>query len=128
MDEAATLEALANTLTLLTENPYDLSLHVQHVRLARESGMEDQVEAALDMIVTYWAAGDEVWLPIIDAKIRSTDLETAEGVQTVVELFEKAEVDYLCTHLHCFPTKQIIKLQITLGQRSLCSNDTWSLF
>lgn len=96
MDEAAALEALANTLTLLTENPYDLSLHIQHVRLARETGMEDQVEAALDMLVTYWAAGEDVWIPYIDSRLKTADLESVEGLQSVLELFEKAEADYLC--------------------------------
>ena len=38
-DEANALEALANTLTLLTENPYDISLHAQNVRLARATEM-----------------------------------------------------------------------------------------
>lgn len=58
MDEADALEALANAVTALTNNPYDITLHAQHVRLARETGMDDQLEAALDMVTTFWAAGD----------------------------------------------------------------------
>ncbi|KAI0795287.1 hypothetical protein BC629DRAFT_315116 [Irpex lacteus] len=99
MDEVAALEALANNLALITENPYDLSLHIQNVRLGRETGMEDQAEAALDMVITYWAAGEEVWTPLIDLRIKASDLESAEGIQSVLELFEKAEEDYLSINI-----------------------------
>ena len=102
MDEADSLEALANTLTLLTDNPYDISLHSQHVRLAREAGMEDQLEAAFDMITTFWAAGDYVWLPLLDLKIKTADLDTAEGLKSVLELFERAEGDYLCEYSEAY--------------------------
>ncbi|KAI0338891.1 hypothetical protein BDW22DRAFT_1409299 [Trametopsis cervina] len=95
MDEIAALEALANNLALITDNPYDLSLHIQNVRLGRDTGMDDQVEAALDMVVTYWASGEEVWLPLIDMKLKSVDLDSAEGLEAVLELFERAESDYM---------------------------------
>ncbi|KAI0084788.1 hypothetical protein BDY19DRAFT_1077256 [Irpex rosettiformis] len=95
MDEVAALEALANNLSLITENPYDLSLHIQNVRLERETGMEDQEEAVLDMLVTYWAAGEQVWMPLIDLRVKNSNLESPEGLQSVLELFEKAEADYL---------------------------------
>ena len=109
--EVAALEALANNLSLITENPYDLSLHIQNVRLGRETGMEDQLEAVLDMVVSYWAAGEEVWMPLIDLKIKNSSLDSAEGLQSVLELFEKAESDYLCAYLNivteaCTSTKQ----------------------
>lgn len=96
MDEADALEALANTLTLLTDNPYDISLHAQNVRLARETGMEDQLEAALDMVKTFWAAGDYVWLPLVELTMKSADLQKMEGVKEILHLFERAEEDYLC--------------------------------
>lgn len=96
MDEADALEALANAVTALTNNPYDITLHAQHVRLARETGMDDQLEAALDMVTTFWAAGDYVWLPLLDLKIKNESLETAEGIKAVLGLFERAEADYLC--------------------------------
>jgi hypothetical protein len=104
MDEVAALEALANNLVLITENPWDLALHIQNVRLGRDTGMEDQVEAALDMVVTYWAAGDDVWIPLIDMKMKSVDLESAEGVQSVLDLFEKAEADYMCAYPFVYRT------------------------
>lgn len=96
MDEADALEALANTLTLLTENPYDISLHAQNVRLARATGMEDQLEAALGMVTTFWAAGNYVWLPLIDMKANSADLAKKEDMEDLLALFERAEEDYLC--------------------------------
>ncbi len=99
MDEADALEALANTLTLLTENPHDISLHAQHVRLARETDMKDQLEAALYMVTTFWAAGDYVWIPLIDIRIEDADLEDSEGINEVLALFQRAEEDYLCTYL-----------------------------
>ncbi|PSR71958.1 hypothetical protein PHLCEN_2v12168 [Hermanssonia centrifuga] len=95
MDEADAFEALADTLTLLTENPHDISLHAQHVRLARETGMKDQLEAALDMVTTFWAAGDYVWIPLIDIRIEDADLEDSEGINEVLALFQRAEEDYL---------------------------------
>jgi squamous cell carcinoma antigen recognized by T-cells 3 len=96
MDEVDSLEALANLLTLLNENPYDLALHSQHVHLARETGLEDQLEAALDMVTTFWAAGDYVWLPLLNLKIKYIELDSAAGIKSVLELFDRAESDYLC--------------------------------
>ena len=79
----------------------------------RETGMEDQVEATLDMVVAYWAAGEEVWIPLIDIKIKNSDMESAGGLQSVLELFEKAEEDYLCTYtimsLQASSTKQCLQ-------------------
>ncbi|EKM51631.1 uncharacterized protein PHACADRAFT_261882, partial [Phanerochaete carnosa HHB-10118-sp] len=98
MDEADALGALANAITLLTENPYDLALHAQHVRLARETGMEDQLEAALDMVTTFWAAGDSIWLPLLDIRMKGSDLDTAKGATSTLALFELAERDYLCKY------------------------------
>lgn len=95
-DEANVLEALANTLTLLTDNPYDISLHAQNVRLAQSTNMEDQLEAALDMVKTFWAAGDYVWIPLIDLKTKESDSGTPEGLREVLQLYERAEEDYLC--------------------------------
>lgn len=86
---------------MLSSNPYDITLHAQHVRLARETGMDDQLEAALDMLTTFWAAGDYAWLPLLDMKIKSADLETGEGISSVLELFEKAEGDYSCAYAVC---------------------------
>ena len=96
MEEADALEALSNTLTLLTEDPYDITLHAQHVRLARASGMEDQLESALEMVTSFWAAGDYVWLSLLEIKSKVLDLDKAEDVHALLALFERAEEDYLC--------------------------------
>lgn len=102
MDQANALEALVEAITLLNDNPYDIALHAQHVRLARETGMDDQLESALDMVTTFYASGDHVWLPLLDLKIKSTDVATAEGIKEVLAVFERAEDDYLCEYTGLF--------------------------
>lgn len=96
MDEAESLEALSNLLTQLSSTPYDISLHAQHIQLADATGIEEQVQAARDMLTSFWPAGDEVWIPMIDAKEKE-GVDTAESVQNVLALYELAEADYLCT-------------------------------
>ena len=98
MDEAAALEALSNILTSISETPYDFSLHVQHINVAETLGedQQDQALSAREMMTGFWAAGEEVWLPLINAKKASVDLDTEEGVAELLELYEKAEDDYLC--------------------------------
>ncbi|THH19088.1 hypothetical protein EW146_g2006 [Bondarzewia mesenterica] len=95
MDETESLEALSNLLTELLEKPYDISLHAQHIRLASATGMEDQVRDAREMVTTYWAAGDEVWIPLIEAKEKLVNLESREGLQEILDLYNRAESDYL---------------------------------
>lgn len=48
------------------------------------------------MLTSFWPAGDEVWIPMIDAKEKE-GVDTAESVQNVLALYELAEADYLCT-------------------------------
>ncbi|TDL22101.1 hypothetical protein BD410DRAFT_788782 [Rickenella mellea] len=96
MDEAETLEALSQLLTQLSTNPYDISLHAQHIKLASSSGLEDQVQAAREMMTGFWPAGDDVWLPMIEAKEKSImDANTSEAIQEMLQMFELAEADYL---------------------------------
>ena len=96
MDEAQALEALSDVLTSISDNPYDLTLHIQHIKLAQAAGIEDQVQAAREMLVTYYAATDEVWLPFIDARMSTVDVESAVGAEEIHGLFARAEEDYLC--------------------------------
>lgn len=96
MDEADALEALSDVLNRLTDNPYDLSLYGENVRLARETGMGDQIESALDMVTAFWAVGDYIWLPLIDHKLQSSSLESPLDIQGILDLYERAEQDYLC--------------------------------
>ncbi|KAI0916773.1 hypothetical protein AcW1_007863 [Taiwanofungus camphoratus] len=95
MDEADALEALSNVLNRLTENPYDIALHAENVRLAYSTGMEDQIDSALDMVTAFWMAGDEVWMPIIDRKQSTSNLESAQDLKAILNLYERAEQDYL---------------------------------
>ena len=96
MNEADSLEALSGVLERLTENPYDISLHAEHIRIARATGMDDQVDSALEMMTAFWAAGDYGWLPLIEHKIAGSNLESPEDLQGVLDLFSRAEQDYLC--------------------------------
>lgn len=97
MDESESLDALANILTAVAEKPYDVSTHGQHIRLAQSlEGMESEVQSAMEMMVQLVAAGDEVWLPLLTVKEQAVDLETEEGVQELLEMYSRAENDYLC--------------------------------
>ena len=98
MDETQSLEALSDLLTKISESPYDLSLHAQHIQLATASGMEDQLVAARQMLTSFWPTGDEVWLPIINAHIEQ-GLDTPEKVLEALTLFQTAEDDYLCAYI-----------------------------
>lgn len=99
MDESESLNALAEVLTALAEKPYDVSLHAQHVRLARSlEGMEGEVQSAMEMMVQLIAAPDEIWLPLLAAKEEAVDLETQEGLEELFALYSRAENDYLCKH------------------------------
>lgn len=102
MDQANALEALVGAITLLNDNPYDIALHAQHVRLARETGMDDQLESALDMVTTFYASGDHIWLPLVELKIKGTDVGTTQGIKDVLAMFERAEADYLCKYTRLF--------------------------
>jgi squamous cell carcinoma antigen recognized by T-cells 3 len=104
MEENESLEALSNLLTALSENPYELPLHAQHIRLADASGDPEQVITAREMMTAYWPAGDEVWLPLLQAKRQSVRLETAEGIDEMLAMYSAAEDDYFCKKLFTFMT------------------------
>lgn len=95
MEEADLLEALSDVLERLTINPYDLSLHAEHIRIAQATGMQDQLESALDMMTAYWAVGDQIWLLLIQPNLASVP-ETVEELKSLLTLFQRAEEDYLC--------------------------------
>jgi squamous cell carcinoma antigen recognized by T-cells 3 len=97
MDEEQALEALSNVISALSESPFDLSLHVQHIKLAVATGMDDQVHAARETLTTYYACGDDVWLPLIEDKKNTVDMDSVDGVLSVLQTYERAEEDYLCT-------------------------------
>ncbi|KAI0820419.1 RNA-binding protein Prp24 [Trametes gibbosa] len=95
MNEADSLEALSAILERITENPYDISLHAEHVRIARTTGMDEHVESALEMMTAFWAAGEQVWLPLILQKTNASNLESPEDIKTILGLYARAEHDHL---------------------------------
>jgi hypothetical protein len=101
MDEEQALEALSNIISTLTETPFDLSLHAQHIQLAITTGMDDQVHAARETLTVYYACGDDVWLPLIEHRKSSVDVDTMDGVLSVLSVYKRAEDDYLCTPARC---------------------------
>ena len=97
MNESESLDALANVLNVIAERPYDVSVHAQHIRLAQSlPGMDAEVLSAMEMMTQFLAAGDEVWLPLLQNKEESADLETEQGVEELLALYARAESDYLC--------------------------------
>lgn len=115
MDEEQNLEALSKILTDLSSNPYDLSLHVQHIKLTSLPGLEDEANSARQMLTGFWPAGDHVWVPLIDAKIKE-GVDSVEAALEVMVLFETAENDYLCmflsSYLSMFPTFRILAIPL----------------
>ncbi|KIK47472.1 hypothetical protein CY34DRAFT_228718 [Suillus luteus UH-Slu-Lm8-n1] len=95
MDESVALDALADTLTRLSTNSYSVDLHVQHIRLAKSMDDKDQLLVALEMATNYMAAPDDIWLPLIDAKTAASDVNTPEGALEVLDVYSKAELDYM---------------------------------
>jgi hypothetical protein len=124
MDEVESLEALSNILTSISETPYDFSLHVQHISIAETlgEGQQEQALSAREMMTGFWAAGEEVWFPLIDAKKAVVDLDTEEGVAEVLDVYEKAEDDYLCES----PTSPAILLVLSVLQPLKSSSRIWS--
>jgi len=97
MHQSDSLEALSNLLTQTADNSHDFSLHVQHAKLALSlEGMEAEAQLALETTAGFSAIDDEVWLPLIKAKESSLYLTSRAGVEELLELYERAENDYLC--------------------------------
>ena len=96
MDQANALEALSNVLDNLSQNPYDISLHAKHIAVAAKTGAKDHVQSARQMMTGYLAAGEDVWIPLLEEKQNSADLNTLAGVSETLALYNRAEEDYLC--------------------------------
>ncbi|KAJ3867729.1 hypothetical protein EV359DRAFT_61240 [Lentinula novae-zelandiae] len=98
MDESSSLDALAGLLEQLADNPRDFSVHIQHITLAKSlEGLEAEAASvsALEMFTNCFAAGDEVWLELLDIKERSVNLDTVNGIEEILALYQRAEADYL---------------------------------
>lgn len=96
MDDS--LNALSNILSQIAEQPYNVTLHLQHIHLAQSNpGLDTELKSAMEMMTEFLAADPEhVWLPLVKQKEFSVDLETASGVEELLALYERAEKDYLC--------------------------------
>lgn len=98
MDESQSLDALATILNALSQSPFDITLHAQHIRLAQSLHSFDpsHLSAAREMFTAHFPAGDDVWMPLIKEKEQTVDVSMAEGILDVLELYSRAEADYLC--------------------------------
>ncbi|KAF8630909.1 hypothetical protein AX17_005267 [Amanita inopinata Kibby_2008] len=96
MDEAQSLDALANVINELSNNPHDIELHAKHIRLVQSTeGLQSEVKTAMEMLPEFLAAGEDVWLFLLDHKESSVDLSTPNGIEELLVLYERAEADYL---------------------------------
>jgi hypothetical protein len=93
-----TLNALSNVLSLIAEQPHNVALHIQNIQLAQsDPALDSELNSALEMMTEFLAADPEhVWIPLIEQKAKSVDLDTASGVEELLALYERAEKDYLC--------------------------------
>lgn len=96
--ETQSLDDLSKVLTSLSQNPFDISLHAQHIRLAQslESFDPSYIHAARETLTTHFPANDDIWMPLIKYKQESIDMNDAEGILDIMELYTRAEADYLC--------------------------------
>lgn len=97
MDEEQILEELSNVISALSQTPFDLSLHAQHIQLAAAAGMDDQAHAARETLTTYYACADDVWLPLLEEKKKTANLNSIDSVLSVLQAYKLAEDDYICT-------------------------------
>ncbi|KAJ7043889.1 hypothetical protein C8F04DRAFT_682003 [Mycena alexandri] len=96
MDESQSLDALAKVLEKLERKPLDLTLHAAHIRLTQSlEGMQEEAVSAMELMTSFLAAGEQVWLALLKAKEEAVDLDTVNGVEELLALYTRAEGDYL---------------------------------
>ena len=120
MDESESLDAVAELLNELGNDLYNVSLHVKHIQQCAQIG-ESHVQLAREMFVSSLAAGEDVWLPLIEQKLSTEDLESLHGLKNVLAIFDQAENDYLCG----FPQSRYImahKLSCCFQQSPSCGS------
>lgn len=96
MDES--LNALGDVLSQIAEQPFHVALHIQHIRIAgSQPDLGAELKSALEMMTEFLAADPEhVWLPLIKQREASLDSESSLELEGFLELYERAENDYLC--------------------------------
>ncbi|KAF8180964.1 hypothetical protein K438DRAFT_1976414 [Mycena galopus ATCC 62051] len=60
-------------------------------------GMREDALAAMEMMTSFFAAGEDVWLTLIKTEEETLDLDSASGVEELLTLYKHAEEDDLCT-------------------------------
>ncbi|KAF9497742.1 hypothetical protein BDN71DRAFT_1504719 [Pleurotus eryngii] len=96
MDEAQSLDELARLLEEISQSPYNVSLHAQYIRLADTTeGMEAEALSAREMMSNFLLCCERVWIPVVEKKRATADLNTAKGIFQVLDLYVRAELDYL---------------------------------
>ncbi|KAL1745101.1 hypothetical protein HDZ31DRAFT_37139 [Schizophyllum fasciatum] len=100
MDESG-LDALAEILNKIADKPFDVALHIEHMRLAEASTdpASAEVISACEMYTNFLAAEELVWARLLADKESSVDLTTAAGLEELLNLYERAENDYLSIEL-----------------------------
>ena len=125
MDESQSLDTLATIINDLSERPHDITLHAEHIKLTKSiQGMDSELQTAMEMLPEFLAAGEDVWLYLLDKKEHSVDLDTADGVEKLLAYYERAEVDYLCAYC---PVVGLIDIK-NAGQLSPFSRDISNFF
>jgi len=95
------LNALSSILSNLAEQPYNVSLHAQHIQLVQsDPALNTELQSSLEMMTEFLAADPEhVWLPLIHEKQKKMDLDDTHGVEELLTLYERAVQDYLCEYI-----------------------------
>ncbi|KAF8134176.1 hypothetical protein K438DRAFT_1787245 [Mycena galopus ATCC 62051] len=58
-------------------------------------GMREDALAAMEIMTSFFAAGEDIWLTLIKAKEETLDLDSASGVEEFLALYKHAEEDDL---------------------------------
>ncbi|KAF8527992.1 hypothetical protein BU17DRAFT_38620 [Hysterangium stoloniferum] len=127
------LESLSALLTSLSEAPYDLGLHAKHIQLASSPDLEEQFDDATQLLLNFYAATDQVWLPFLQTKMQRINIPydfdnqqeseldlkdvSLEVLLDLLDSFRKAANDYLSISI----LKSEIQL-LTLLHSSASSN------
>ncbi|WOO76790.1 putative RNA-binding protein [Vanrija pseudolonga] len=106
MDVDSTVEAQADPQALVNElgellaelegKPTNVRLLRRQLELMLELDMIDEATGVLDSVLSLTFLGEQVWLRLINAKTKlSVQPLTLEGFADILELYSKAENDYL---------------------------------
>ena len=100
VDYSSKLEELSNVLNEIVEKPLHYALHLRHIQVAKSTGSDDasneNLASAYQMMVDLLPVSEEIWLEYLELKEKSLRLDTEEEVAELLELYNRAEGDYLC--------------------------------